>query len=293
MRRRQQGVALVLVLLVTAIIILLVTQLSLTASEQVRRAQSLKNRSEASLYLHSREAALLYTLLTEPLVPSTESANAYAANWNFRGEPFEIDGLEITLQDQSGLMRFPFTGVREFRNLLVELGLESARARGLAESLAQWIGVRTPGGSRYGGAMMRGGTGGPVQYFAELRSLGGVDEKLYERLAELMTLYPTPGFNPLTAPAPLLRLRMTDSALEAVLDARRSGTLDENRLWDIAGVAADETVVVSTGPGIGIQLKGEHLGVVLRRHVVAGIDPYDEQPVAFWSRERFASGVPK
>jgi hypothetical protein len=108
-----------------------------------------------------------------------------------------------------------------------------------------------------------------------------------------MTLYPTPGFNPLTAPATLLRLQMTESALAAVLDARRSGTLDENRLYSIAGIAADETVLPTTGPGIGIQLKGEYLGVVLRRHVIARIDPYDDEPLGYWSRERFASGVPK
>ena len=293
MRRRQQGVALVMVLLVTAIIILLVMQLSLTAAEQVRSAQALQDRSEAALYLHSREAALLYTLLTEPLVPASETANPYASNWNFHGEPFEIDGLEVRMQDQSGLMRFPSTGVSEFRKLLAELGLGPARARSLSESLAQWIGVQRPGGSRSNGGMMRGGTGGPVQYFAELRALGGVDEELYERLAQLMTLYPTPGFNPLTAPAELLRLRMPESALAAVLDARRSGTLDENRLYSITGIAANETVLTSAGPGIGIQFKGEHLGVVLRRSVVARIDPYDEEPLGYWSRERFASGVPK
>jgi general secretion pathway protein K len=293
MRRRQRGVALVLVLLVTAIIILLVMQLSLTASEQVRSAQALQDRSEAALYLHSREAALLYTLLTEPLIPSSETDNHYAAKWNFYGEPFEIDGLEVMLQDQSGLMRFPSTDISEFRSLLSELGLGPARARSLSESLAQWIGVQRPGGSLPNGVMMRGGTGGPVQYFAELRALGGVDEELYERLAQLMTLYPTLGFNPLTAPAELLRLRMPESALAAVLDARRSGTLDENRLYSITGIATDETVLTSAGPGIGIQFKGEHLGVVLRRHVIARIDPYDEEPLGYWSRERFASGVPK
>ena len=232
-------------------------------------------------------------MFTEPLVPASETANPYAANWNYRGEPFEIDGLEVTLQDQSGLMRFPSTGVWDFRILLAELGLGPTRARGLSENLAQWIGIGTPGGGAFGGVMMRGGTGGPVQYFAELRSLGGMDEELYGRLAELMTLYPTPGFNPLTAPATLLRLRMPESSLAAVLDARRSGTLDENRLYSIAGIAADETVLTSAGPGIGIQFKGEYRGVVLRRHVIARIDPYDDEPLGYWSRERFASGVPK
>lgn len=293
MRRRQQGVALVLVLLVTAIIILLVMQLSLTASEQVRSAQALKDRSEAALYLHSREAALLYTLLTEPLVAGRETTNRYAAHWNFHGEPFEIDGLEVTLQDQSGLMRVPATSVSEFRKLLLELGVAPNRARGVSQGLAQWLGIGRPGDSAPGGGMMRGGNGGPVQYFAELHAIGGMDDEIFGRLAALMTLYPTPGFNPLTAPAELLRLRMPQSALAAVLDARRGGTLDESRLWSIAGLAADETILVSSGPGIGIRLRGEHLGVSLRRQVVAHIDPYDEEPLAFWSRERFASGVPK
>ena len=90
-----------------------------------------------------------------------------------------------------------------------------------------------------------------------------------------------------------LTVQLPESALAAVLDARRSGTLDENRLYSIAGIAADETVLTSAGPGIGIQLKGEYLGVVLRRRVVARIDPYDEEPLGYWSRERFASGVPK
>ncbi|MCH8072964.1 MAG: hypothetical protein IIA09_13530, partial [Proteobacteria bacterium] len=148
--RRQRGVALVQVLLVTTIIMLLVMQLSLTAAEQVRRAQALQDRSEAALYLHSREVALFYTLLTESLLPSPGSGNPYAASWNFHGEPFVVDGLEITLQDQSGLMRFPLSGVTDFEKLLTVLGLGLTRAREIAEGLAHWLGITLSGGGRPG-----------------------------------------------------------------------------------------------------------------------------------------------
>ena len=291
--RRQKGVALVQVLLVTTIIILLVMQLSLTAAEQVRRAQALQDRSEAALYLHSREVALLYTLLTEPLVPSPGSANPYAASWNFHGEPFVVDGLEITLQDQSGLMPFPVSHVADFEELLTVLGLGPTQARKIAAGLARWIGIAAPGSSRPGDAMMRGGTADPVQYFGELRFLAGMDEGLYARLAELMTLYPTPGFNPLTAPAPLLRMQMPESTLGAVLAARRKGELDENRLWQLARIGADEVVLPFVGPGIGIRISGEYRGITLRRHLIVGVEPYKARPLALWSRERFASGIPK
>lgn len=291
--RRQKGVALVQVLLVTTIIILLVMQLSLTAAEQVRRAQALQDRSEAALYLHSREVALLYTLLTESLVPSPGSANPYAASWNFHGEPFVVDGLEITLQDQSGLMPFPVSGVTDFEELLTVLGLGPTRAREIAAGLAHWLGIAAPGSSRPGDAMMRGGTADPVQYFGELRFLAGMDERLYARLAELMTLYPTPGFNPLTAPAPLLRMQMPESTLGAVLEARRKGELDERRLWQLARIGADEVVLPFVGPGIGIRISGEYRGITLRRHLIVGVEPYKARPLALWSRERFASGIPK
>lgn len=293
MRNRQRGVALVQVLLVTTIIMLLVMQLSLTAAEQVNRAQALKDRSEAALYLHSREVAMLYTLLTESLLPGQENSNPYAAGWNFHGEPFVVDGLEFALQDQSGLMRFPISGVSDFEKLLLALGRGSTDARDIAGRLGHWIGDPQPDGGLSGDAMMRGATGDPVQYFGELRFLAGMDEELYQQLAGLMTLYPTPGFNPLTAPAPLLRMQMSESTLDAVIGARRNGELDEERLWRIAGIGTDETVRPFTGPGIGVRITGEYKGVTLRRHFVVGVDPYVRQPLAPWSRERFASGIPR
>jgi general secretion pathway protein K len=293
MMQRQHGVALVQVLLVTTIIILLVMQLSLTAADQVKRAQQLQDRSEATLYLHSREVALFYTLLTESLNSTSGSTNPYAANWNFHGEAYVVDGLEITLQDQSGLMRFPVLDVFEFEQLLTALGLGPTLARNLAQQFANWIGVRTSSGGRPVGAMMRGGSGDPVQYFAELLLLPGMDEQLYGKLAELMTLYPTPGFNPLTAPAPLLRMRMPESTLQAVLAARSKGELDQNRLWQLARIAADEVVIVFTGPGVGIRIAGEYRGVALRRDLVVGVEPYQAEPLALWSRERLASRIPK
>ena len=292
-RRRQGGVALVQVLLVTAIIMLLVMQLSLTAADQVKRAQALQDRSEAALYLHSREVAMLYTLLTESLVPTQPGSNPYTARWNLHGEPFIVDGLEFTLQDQSGLMRFPVSGVSDFENLLAVLGRGPSEARDIAGRLADWMGIAVPGGSRADDAMMRGAVGDPVQYFGELRFLAGMDEPLYRQLAELMTFYPTPGFNPLTAPEPLLRMLIPASTARAVVAARRNGELDPERLWQLTGVGADETTVIFPGPGIGIRIEGVYRDVTLQHQVIVGVQPHASQPLVSWSRNRLASGIPK
>jgi hypothetical protein len=88
-------------------------------------------------------------------------------------------------------------------------------------------------------------------------------------------------------------MRMPESTFGAVLDARRKGELDQNRLWQLARIGADEVVLPFTGPGIGIRITGEYLGVTLRRQLIVGVQPYRAQPLALWSRERFASGIPK
>ena len=58
--KRQQGVALIMVLMITGILGLLMLQIGLTAREHVARAQKLLDRAEATLRLQSRESAMVY-----------------------------------------------------------------------------------------------------------------------------------------------------------------------------------------------------------------------------------------
>ena len=88
-------------------------------------------------------------------------------------------------------------------------------------------------------------------------------------------------------------MRMPESTLGAIIEARRNGELDQNRLWQIARIGTDETTLSFAGPGIGIRITGEYQGATLRRHLVVGVQPYDRHPLVSWSRERFASGIPK
>ena len=128
--RRERGIALIQVLLVAGIIGLLMLQIGLTAREQVAHAQALADRSELQLAAQSREAALTYTLLTEPLVRVPDSKNPYAAAWNFHGEPFTVDGVTFTIQDESGKMQVPWLDSRDFEALLLDLGVEAGPCEG-------------------------------------------------------------------------------------------------------------------------------------------------------------------
>ena len=301
---RQRGVALVLVLMVTGILGLLMLQVGLTAREQVARAQRLSDRADAELLAQSREAAMAYSLLTQPWVEaresSADSANAYAAAWNFHGEPFELDGITYRVQDVSGLLPIPLPqdSPRAFLALLRQLDVEPQRAERLVAQLRALQGVRPPldapgraqpdpgARPRPREAAEHAGVGFPVQSMAELRYLPDMDPSLLARVESLTTLYPTPGLNPLTAPPEVLAVRFDGSVLEGVLELRRQRRLDGAALYALAGVGADDVTSLSPGPALRIDLELRHAGITVRRETTWALRPYATEPLATWSRRR-------
>jgi type II secretory pathway component PulK len=124
----------------------------------------------------------------------------------------------------------------------------------------------------------------PLQDISELRLLPGMDEALYRRLRPLLTLYPTPGFNPLTADAALLDAQLTQSQVKGVTDARASGGLDESTLWKLTGTQADETTVMLPGHGLTVRLESELRGRRAVRTSTVSVRPYSSEPLGVWQR---------
>jgi|OpeIllAssembly_1097287.scaffolds.fasta_scaffold00135_8 general secretion pathway protein K len=285
--RRERGIALIQVLLVTGIIALLMLQMGLTAREQVARAQALVDRAEVQLAAQSRESALLYTLLTEPRLRIPDSENPYVAAWNFHGEPFTVDGITFSIQDESGRMRVPLLDSRDFESMLHGMGVEPDRAKILGRELLTLQGA-VPIQRVLGEKAARQGSVAPGRYplqdLSELRLLPSMDEELYRRLRPLLTLYPTPGFNPLTARSVLLHARMTKSQVTGVVDARGKGALDAGTLWKLTGAQADEETVLLPGPGLTVHLEMELRGRRAVRTTTVSVRPYTSEPLGVWQR---------
>jgi len=285
--RRQRGIALIQVLLIAGIIGLLMAQLGLTAKEQVARAKLLDDRATAQLGALSRESALVYTLLTEPWSRRTDSANPYAAAWNFVGEPFTVDGITFTIQDESGRLRVPLYGAGEFMQILSGLGVAPDRARRLGAQLMEVQGVSASLRELGAGAPERASAasrGYPLQDLAELRLLPDMDEELYARLRPLLTLYPTPGFNPMTAAPELLQAQLTESQLQGLADARSAGPVDMLTFMKVTGLQTDEMVNFAPGPALEISIELEKDGSHIERDTTFIIRPYQSEPVAVWQR---------
>jgi hypothetical protein len=262
-------------------------QMGLTAREQVARAQALVDRAEVQLAAQSRESALLYTLLTEQLVRVPDSKNPYVAAWNFHGEPFTVDGITFSIQDESGRMRVPLLDSRNFESMLHSLGVEPGRARALGRELMALQGA-VPVQRALGEEVARQRNVAPGKYplqdLGELRLLPSMDEELYRRLRPLLTLYPTPGFNPLTAPSALLDAQMTKSQVTGVVDARGKDALDAGTLWKLTGAQGDEETVLLPGPGLTVHLEMELRGRRAVRTTTVIVRPYTTDPLGVWQR---------
>jgi type II secretory pathway component PulK len=126
----------------------------------------------------------------------------------------------------------------------------------------------------------------PLQDLGELRLLPDMDPALYRRLRPLLTLYPTPGFNPTTAPPALLKAQMTDSQLAGVTSARDGESLDSQALWKLTGMMADETTVMAPGPALTVRFEMVAGEARSARTSTLIVRPYSSEPLAVWQQVR-------
>lgn len=283
MIRQTRGAALILVLLIIGILGLLSLQMGLSAKRNVAIADRLQARTEALLRLKSSETALVFSLLTEPWVAPNDgpSENPYAARWNFRGEPFEVDGVRYAMQDVKGLLVLPQSSdsTLAFERLLRHIGIESGRVRRIVDALHA---EQDPG--------FRGREAGdrpvPWQSLDELRGLGGLTNDEFERLRPFLSIYPTADFNPATAPAAVLATRFDENIVETLIAMQARNELDTDAFRRVTGLSDDDFTVLYPGPALRIATERVEQDFRLTRETTLVLRPYENEPVQTWGRRQ-------
>jgi len=165
---------------------------------------------------------------------------------------------------------------RRLTRELMELQGSQVQTRALGEADPA---AASPGGGLY-----------PLQDLSQLRLLPGLDPALFARLRPLLTLYPTPGFNPTTAPRELLAAQLTASQSRGLADARADRAVDALTLWKLTGSQADETTVLAPGPGLTVRLEMGLRQAHTTRTTTFMVRPYEAEAVAVWQRSRDVTG---
>jgi len=282
-RSRSQGVALVLVLLITGVTGLLILGIGLEAKGQVERAKALLDRTDASFAIRTDEAELAFALLTTDWVRPTDAESTPESpvyerpDWNFRAKEFALNGATVKIQDAQGLFLLP---------------QQSDAAEGLFILFTRFLGM-PESRAREGVTRLRNEISQPswvaLQSLHDLQALGLVTREEALRLEPYVTLSPTLAFNPLSVSDEMMEVWFPGSLKEGLLEARQNGELDAEMYIRLTG---SDPVNLSFYPGstLRIQVTRSSGNVTLARSAWWSIAPYDAEPLRVVSRKQFLSG---
>lgn len=269
MRARQDGMALLAVLLLVATIAVLITALLDDIRFAQRRTGNLQAIEQAQRYALGTEA-LARQRLTQLAGLSGTAAVTAAASLDGRPLVYPIDNgmLRVQLRDasacfnlngvvQGGLGMFSRSelGARQYSALLQATGIEQARAEALTDTLVDWIDSDQQPGAQ--GAEDDAYAGGEAPYrtgdtllaeVSELRALRGYDADVYARIRPFVCALPsierginTNSLRPDDAPV----LVALTAGLVPLASARRiivarppTGWTQDNSIWGDPAMAA-------------------------------------------------------
>jgi len=296
---KQQGIALIQVLLITAILSVLAIYLTKTARDQLTIAQWANDKAQAIVNTHSVESQLIFTLLTESKKYPSENfnnSNKIVRLWKFHGQPFSIGrNVNIRVQDQSGLMYAYKPNSKRLTHLLVAHGLTVKEAEQLVASLRDWqdldnIPQFSGNESASYGYPIRNGK---VVDLHEFLYVANVSSTILSLLIENLSLYKQASFNPIVAPKPVLNAffkenDLNDVIVDEVISLRKSGKLTKAMFTTVTEIKEndEQEILFNMTNTISIKLNSTVGESSITKELILNYNPYvtrEHRPVNIYS----------
>lgn len=280
----QQGVALIQVLLLTAILSMMALQFTLSSRQQVAIATDLQNKMEAEIKLRTLESRLLFTLLTlskNDADSALQQEDEIGRVWNFYGKPFAVlDDATASIQDVNGLLSvYGVSNSQELKQYLTFLGKQPQEANTIISNLHYWQGFERDPFTTMSGSQVRGNY---LLSVGELRSIDGIDNELYRQLSPVITTLQNLLFNPLTAPLPLLQAKLSTEIYTEVASLRREGKLTRQRFSELTQIEEGDSITFVPGRRLQIELTVTVGTSVAKRRFIAYLRPENRFPIVWF-----------
>ncbi|NRD74688.1 general secretion pathway protein GspK [Shewanella sp. VB17] len=280
----QQGVALVQVLLLTAILSMMALQFTLSSRQQVTMAIDLQNKMQAEIKLRTLESRLLFTLLTlskNNADHTSQQENEIGRQWNFYGEPFSVfKGATASIQDINGLLSVYGGGQsKALEGLLTFLGTDPLEAKSIISNLNYWQGYSRDQFTTMNKPQVRGNY---LLSVTELRIIEGIDDELYQQLFPVVTTLQNHLFNPLTAPLPLLQAQLSADIYTEIANLRREGKLTRQRFSELTEIEEGDSITFVPGRRLQIELVVIVGASIAKRRFISYLRPENQFPVVWF-----------
>lgn len=245
----QSGVALLQVLLMSAVISVLALQMSYSAKDKVSIAQVIQDKVMAEVEVRTIESELLFALATQRWVKEPQQDNLLAQRWNFYGLPFDYgDNGRVSIQDNSGLISVFNGGDKNtIERAFTQLLGDTHKARKARSALVEQQGYRKTSTQ----------TGLNGQFFQSRDEMLAALEKLgiSASKAEMFTRIPYSAYLPLAAPDDSLRLWLPSRQAEAAIESRNNGELTPERFTRLTGLQKNDYMLFYPSGRFMIQIQ--------------------------------------
>jgi general secretion pathway protein K len=253
---RQQGIALIQVLLIAAILSIFSIQINTAAKQQVGLAKDYVEKADALLKLRTARAQLFNALLTQPKVQNQLSDNPISAVWNFYNKPFEMEnGVTVQMQDMAGLLPINQLLRKDYYAIANYFGVPTEQMDIWMDSLADWQDsddLRRLNGAEsqyYIDLGKRPPRNDKIQFVGELQQVRGMTDTLWNHLRSIITLEFIIEFNPYTAPLDVIALRYGEGVAQTVKSMRESSHHFDSQQFQLqTGIYLQEGETFYPGP---------------------------------------------
>jgi general secretion pathway protein K len=296
-RHSQKGVALIQVLLISAIISILAIRFSLTARDQIETATSFEQRVKATQLLKSTQSKIIYTLLTEEILSQDKDAFPNSDAWNFYGKPIvlfkdenELITIMTTIQSNAGLLSQRYVNTPFWHKALSQMNYSENEIEKIQGELKDWqdrdtdswlIGQAEPDVLENGQPYRNQA----IQLPQEINWFFSETPENINTIKKISTPYAMPGLNFMYAPDLLLSLMFdADLAIE-LINQREQQELTNVTIMSLLGdLYDDEIISFSLGNKFKVITQVTLGDVKLQETMEIQLQPRKTEPVLVFSR---------
>lgn len=282
-RHCHRGVALIQVLLLSAILSMMALQFTLSSRQQVSIATDLQNKMQAEVKLRELESKLLFKLLTLSRndIDNISQQDEIGKLWNFYGKPFQVaPGESVAIQDVNGLLSVYGGGnASELEDYLVFVGETPQQAKSIVSNIKYWQGLERDQYTTQTGSAIRGNY---LLNVSELKSISGINDSLYSKLAPVVTTLQNVLYNPMTAPLPVLQVQLSPDVFAEVASLRNQGLLTKQRFTELTQIEENDSITFVPGRRLNIELAVTIGSSVAKREFTVYLRPENQFPVVWF-----------
>lgn len=281
MNQPQRGIALLQVLFLSMILSVMLISMHLKAKAALTLAQQLSDRAQAELQLYSADNEFKFVVLSQPL--TLQGSENGQLQWNLHDEPFAFAGVNMQVQDISGLVNL--YNYNDMARLFRYFHDESTAAQLLGQ-LQDWqdddkdAGINGAEQSAYPAEVrVRNQL---MQTESEIRFLKSITPAQADLLLPWLSTAPQSYQNPLVMPDLVLQVMFGKTLADQLTRLRQTNKLDGDMLRVVMGAIHSDDWVFGPSGSYRVTFTSEVNNVKLSRRYTIRLSPYQEDPFTYW-----------